>query len=153
MTSFDEHMQRIRAAVRETDVGLLAAALATSASVVPIVIDVRDPDETAAPLIIDHVGADRFIWATDFPHPDHPAQWRRPLEKFLAPLEVEPLGLEVMWTYGELRAALERKGRPIGSLDTLIAAHALALDATLVTNDLREFERVPGLKLENWARP
>jgi predicted TIM-barrel fold metal-dependent hydrolase len=45
-----------------------------------------DPDETAAPLIVDHVGADRFIWATDFPHPDHPADWRGPLEKFLGPL-------------------------------------------------------------------
>jgi len=45
-----------------------------------------DPDETAAPLIIDHVGADRFIWATDFPHPDHPADWRGSLEKFLGPL-------------------------------------------------------------------
>lgn len=45
-----------------------------------------DPDETAAPLIIDHVGADRFVWATDFPHPDHPANWQGPLEKFVAPL-------------------------------------------------------------------
>ena len=48
-----------------------------------------DPDETAAPLIIDHVGADRFVWATDFPHPDHPADWRGPLEKFLGPLSAE----------------------------------------------------------------
>jgi len=48
-----------------------------------------DPDETAAPLIIDHVGADRFIWATDFPHPDHPADWRGPLEKFLGPLSAQ----------------------------------------------------------------
>jgi tRNA(fMet)-specific endonuclease VapC len=50
-----------------------------------------------------------------------------------------------------LRAALERKGRPIGSLDTLIAAHALALGATLVTNDVGAFGRVPGLRVENWV--
>ena len=48
-----------------------------------------DPDETAAALIIDHVGADRFIWATDFPHPDHPSTWARSLERFVAPLSTE----------------------------------------------------------------
>ena len=48
-----------------------------------------DPDETAAALIIDHVGADRFIWATDFPHPDHPSTWARSLERFVAPLSAE----------------------------------------------------------------
>ena len=53
--------------------------------------------------------------------------------------------------YGELRAHLERQGTPIGPLDQQIAAHALALGITLVTNNLREFDRVPGLRLENWA--
>lgn len=77
---------------------------------------------------------------------------RRALEKFLAPLEVAPFGREVMWAYGSLRAVLEKKGRPIGSLDTLIAAHALALEATLVTNDVSEFARVPGLVTENWVQ-
>ena len=77
---------------------------------------------------------------------------RRALEKFLAPLEVAPFGREAMWAYGALRAALERKGRPIGSLDTLIAAHALSLGAALVTNDVGEFGRVPGLTVENWAK-
>jgi predicted TIM-barrel fold metal-dependent hydrolase len=48
-----------------------------------------DPDETAAPLIVDHVGADNFLWATDYPHPDHPANWRRLLERFVAPLSDE----------------------------------------------------------------
>jgi len=45
-----------------------------------------DPDERAAPLIVDHVGADRFVWATDYPHPDHPATWRTSLSRFVDPL-------------------------------------------------------------------
>jgi predicted TIM-barrel fold metal-dependent hydrolase len=45
-----------------------------------------DPDETSAPLIVDHVGAENFLWATDYPHPDHPANWRTLLERFVAPL-------------------------------------------------------------------
>jgi tRNA(fMet)-specific endonuclease VapC len=53
--------------------------------------------------------------------------------------------------YGPLRATLESRGTPIGPLDTLIAAHALALQATLVTNNVREFSRVPGLTLEDWT--
>jgi len=52
---------------------------------------------------------------------------------------------------GDLRSDVERKDTPIGALDTLIAAHALSLQATLVTNNLREFERVPGLLLDNWV--
>jgi tRNA(fMet)-specific endonuclease VapC len=52
--------------------------------------------------------------------------------------------------YGVIRHKLESSGKPIGSLDMLIAAHALALGATLVTNDTAEFARVPGLRCENW---
>ncbi len=48
-----------------------------------------DPDETAAPWIVDHVGADCFMWATDYPHPDHPGTWARALERFVAPLSAE----------------------------------------------------------------
>lgn len=53
--------------------------------------------------------------------------------------------------YGRIRAALEREGRPIGNNDLWIAAHAVVLGVTLVTHNTREFERVPDLKLENWA--
>jgi len=53
--------------------------------------------------------------------------------------------------YGMIRHRLESSGQPIGSLNTLIAAHALALGATLVTNDKSEFSRVPGLKCEDWS--
>lgn len=73
------------------------------------------------------------------------------LEKFLAPLVVMDYDLAAARAYGGLRAALERKGVPIGPLDMQIAAHALALDLVLVSNNLREFKRVPGLKFDNWT--
>lgn len=76
---------------------------------------------------------------------------REALELFLAPLLILPFDEQAVWTYGDLRAELERQGRPIGSLDTMIAAHALSQQATLVTNNTREFTRVPGLLLENWV--
>jgi tRNA(fMet)-specific endonuclease VapC len=53
---------------------------------------------------------------------------------------------------GGLQAQLERKGTPIGALDTRIAAHALSQQSTLVTNNTRELDRVPGLTLENWVQ-
>ena len=73
------------------------------------------------------------------------------LEKFLAPLDVLPFDAAAMYAYGTLRAQLQARGQPIGALDTLIAAHARALGATLVTNNLAEFARVPGLACENWV--
>jgi tRNA(fMet)-specific endonuclease VapC len=76
---------------------------------------------------------------------------RDALDKFLAPLEVLPFDAAAMHVYGALRAELQRRGRPIGALDTLIAAHALALGATLITNNVGEFSRVPGLECENWV--
>lgn len=77
---------------------------------------------------------------------------RQALEMFLAPLEIAPFDERAVWVYGVLRAELERRGSPIGSLDTMIAAHALSLDSVLVTNNTREFSRVDGLRLENWAQ-
>ncbi len=76
---------------------------------------------------------------------------RRALEMFLAPLEILPFDEPSVWAYGQLRADLERSGQSIGSLDTMIAAHALSINAILVTNNTREFSRVKGLQLENWA--
>lgn len=73
------------------------------------------------------------------------------LDKFLAPLDILPFDEAAMRRYGPLRGLLEARGMPIGALDQLIAAQALALGATLVSNNLREFERVPGLLLENWV--
>jgi tRNA(fMet)-specific endonuclease VapC len=72
------------------------------------------------------------------------------LDKFLSPLEILSFDEAAMRCYGALRSRLERRGTPIGSLDSLIAAHALSLGATLVSNNLREFQRIEGLALENW---
>lgn len=77
---------------------------------------------------------------------------RAALEGFLLPLEIADFDRKAAWKFGEIRSALERAGKPIGPYDMQIAAHALALDCTVVTNNLREFQRVPGLKTENWAR-
>ena len=70
------------------------------------------------------------------------------LIQFCAPLEIMPFDSIAAEVYGRVRVALEHKGIPIGPLDTLIASHALSLDATLLTNNLREFQRVPGLRVE-----
>jgi tRNA(fMet)-specific endonuclease VapC len=74
------------------------------------------------------------------------------LAALLETLQVMPLPLEAARRYAEVRAELQRSGRPIGSNDLWIAAHALADDLTLVTNNEREFLRVPGLRIDNWAR-
>lgn len=76
---------------------------------------------------------------------------RMALEMFLAPLTILPFDESAIWAYGDLRAELERRGTPIGSLDTMIAAHALSQKAVLVTNNTKEFDRVPGLQVENWV--
>ena len=73
------------------------------------------------------------------------------LDKFLAPLEIVAFDEAAMREYGPLRRHLGRVGTPIGALDLLIAAHALALDCTLISNNLREFSRVPRLKLGDWV--
>jgi tRNA(fMet)-specific endonuclease VapC len=79
------------------------------------------------------------------------ARNRLALEMFLSTLEILPFDESAIWHYGDLRTDLERRGQPIGTLDTMIAAHALTTNTILVTNNTREFERVPELRLENWA--
>jgi tRNA(fMet)-specific endonuclease VapC len=79
------------------------------------------------------------------------ARNRQALEMFLAPLTILPFDERAAWAYGDLRAELERRGTPIGSLDTMIAAHALNLQATLITNNTREFAQVSGLHVDNWV--
>jgi len=79
-----------------------------------------------------------------------PAKNREALDQFVSPLEVAPFDRRATVVYGRLRAVLEKKGQMIGSMDLLIAAHAVSLDMRLVTHNSREFERVSGLKIENW---
>jgi len=73
------------------------------------------------------------------------------LEAFLLPLEVLPFDADAAAAYGLIRTGLERRGEIIGSMDMLIAAQALAAGLVVVTNNLREFERIPGLYCENWV--
>ncbi len=72
------------------------------------------------------------------------------LNQFLLPLEIINFDHNTALFYGKLRTQLERKGKPIGPLDTLIAATALAYDLILVTNNMQEFKRIEELKLQNW---
>jgi tRNA(fMet)-specific endonuclease VapC len=75
------------------------------------------------------------------------------IASFCAPLEIAGFDARAADLYGTVRATLEAAGTPIGPLDTLIAAHALSLNATMVTANQREFERVRDLVVENWLRP
>lgn len=74
----------------------------------------------------------------------------RRVEEFLSEVPVLPFDVSADGEYGGIRAELEAAGRPIGSNDLLIAAHARALAATVVTANVGEFRRVPGLNVENW---
>ena len=81
-----------------------------------------------------------------------PARNAEALTLFLLPLEVAAFDYAAAEAYGRIRAELESAGTPIGPLDTLIAGHAASLDAILVTDNVAEFSRVPGLRIENWLR-
>ena len=80
-----------------------------------------------------------------------PERNHKALNEFLYPFEVALYDEPAAKAYGTIRSALEKKGRPIGPKDLLIAAHALSLDVQLVTNNAKEFERVDGLEIGNWA--
>ncbi len=73
------------------------------------------------------------------------------LSEFLISFEILPFSEAATQVYGSIRTLLERRGKIIGAMDLLIAAHAVSLDAVLVTNNVKEFERVPDLKVENWV--
>jgi tRNA(fMet)-specific endonuclease VapC len=78
-------------------------------------------------------------------------QNHRALQQFLLPLVIAEFDHHAAAAYGRIRADLERKGMPIGSLDTLIGAHAVSLGSTLVTNNLKEFSRIMPLTIEDWT--
>jgi tRNA(fMet)-specific endonuclease VapC len=81
----------------------------------------------------------------------HRAQNTAALDEFIIPLEVVPFDEAAALAYGDIRAALEGAGTPIGAMDLLIAAHAVSMRVSLVTNNVREFERVPGLHVMDWG--
>lgn len=79
-----------------------------------------------------------------------PEQNMSALEQFLLPLDLANFDQTAALAYGKVRAQLERSGQIIGSMDMLIAAHALSLNTVLVTNNIQEFQRVTGLIVEDW---
>jgi tRNA(fMet)-specific endonuclease VapC len=81
------------------------------------------------------------------------SQNQQALDQFLLPLTILPFDDGTALQYGRIRAYLEAQGLPIGALDTLIAAQAVQHNLTLVTNNIREFSRVPGLTVEDWTQP
>lgn len=82
-----------------------------------------------------------------------PEQNAAALTQFLLPLEIYSFDYDAAQMYGPIRAELERQGTPIGSMDTLIAAHAQSLGLIVVTHNTRHFAKVPGLRLEDWFEP
>ncbi len=68
-------------------------------------------------------------------------------------MEIAPFDIKSALVYGKIRAEFERRGKPIGSMDMLIAAQAIAQGFTLITHNLKEFDRVPGLRRETWVNP
>ena len=73
------------------------------------------------------------------------------LETFLLPLVIVPFDLNSALAYGKIRTTLERQGTPIGGMDMLIAAQAIAHDFMLITHNLKEFQRIPDLRCETWV--
>ena len=84
-------------------------------------------------------------------HSSDPIRNEQALLRFLLPLSILPFGAAAASEYGEIRNYLQSRGTLIGPLDMLIAGHARAEKIILVTNNVREFERVPDLQIENWA--
>lgn len=80
-----------------------------------------------------------------------PAEYRKRVDVFLDYIRPLPLPVEAAQVGAKVRAGLRKSGKPIGDMDSLIAAHALHAGLTLVSNNLREFGRVEGLRTENWV--
>jgi tRNA(fMet)-specific endonuclease VapC len=119
----------------------------------------RDPHGDVAQRVGEHTEADVFtsiIVACELRYgarKKNSAALTQRVEQLLASLEVAALAPGVDEVYASIRTDLESRGLPIGANDVLIAAHALAESATLVTDNPEEFCRVPGLVVENWQRP
>ncbi|MCV0393857.1 MAG: type II toxin-antitoxin system VapC family toxin [Rhizobiaceae bacterium] len=104
-----------------------------------------DPDKVASSVV---VAAE--VWFGVEKNPSFRSRART--ESFMRTVRVLELRPEVAKVYGRVRAQLSASGKTLGPNDMLIAAHALSLDATLITDDAAAFAQVPGLKMENWLR-
>ena len=82
---------------------------------------------------------------------EHADRNREALQQFLLPFTISPFGHKAAITYGRVRADLQRAGQPIGPLDTLVGAHALALGVALATGNVREFSHIQGLEVQRWG--
>lgn len=86
-----------------------------------------------------------------FRESQHQQKNQMALQEFIIPLDIMPFNEEAAFHYGHVRTNLEKNGKPTSPLDMMIAAHALSLNSTLVTNNKKEFSRVPQLKIEDWV--
>ena len=77
---------------------------------------------------------------------------RQALDEFILPLEIADFDEKAAESYGKVRTLLEKEGKPIGSMDMLIGAHASSLSVTLVTNNISEFKQIKHLKIADWSR-
>ena len=109
-------------------------------------LDEIDPDS-----IVSSVVVAAEVWFGVENNPSYRSRART--ESFMETVRVLGMGPEVVRVYGRVRAEMQKSGRSLGPNDMLIAAHALSLDATLVTDDAKAFAQVPGLRIENWLRP
>lgn len=108
-------------------------------------LEEMDPDAVVSSVV---VAAE--VWFGIESNPSFRSRTRT--ESFMRTVQVLELKPEVAKVYGRVRAQLKAMGKALGPNDLLIAAHALSLDATLVTGDAKAFAQVPGLKVENWLK-
>lgn len=110
----------------------------------------RQFDAYAGHLCISAVTLGELVYGAE--KSSNPVQNQQVIDGLVARLEVLPFDMAAASHHGQLRSELAKKGTPIGPYDEMIAAHARAAGLTLVTNNLREFNRVPGLRVENWVK-
>lgn len=120
---------------------------------------IKHKPEAVIQRFLRHDPEEMCISAVTYAELMHGVEKSRAVEKnriaislFLSPITVLEFHALAAEEYGKIRAQLERKGTPIGSMDLLIAGHARSEGLILVTNNTREFERVEGLRVENWAQ-
>ena len=107
--------------------------------------------KTVKNLCISAVTYAELCFGVENGHPSLKRQRMEQLDAFTRLLLIEALSRDVGWHYGRIRSRLKQQGRLIGNNDMFIASHALSLGAVLVTNNDREFSRVPDLTVENWV--